>query len=158
MYHQQLPGTNDGAESAYDAAYAFGAGLSYTTYSFDSVTPEERAVRAGSAVGLKVKVFNTGARDGDLVVPVYASRPVSDVLAPPRKLVAFQRVHLKAGESRTLAVSVPARALAVTPGDLDGAGEPRVEPGRYVFTAGASGAGVSNEAGGSAKAQVMVER
>ncbi|MGP3983075.1 glycoside hydrolase family 3 N-terminal domain-containing protein [Streptomyces sp. KR80] len=136
MYYQQLPGTNGGPESAYDAAYAFGDGLSYTTYGVTSLDAGQRSVKAGEPVRLKATVSNTGKRDGDLVVPVYVSRPVSDVLAPARKLVAFTKVHLKAGESRTVTLTVPARVLAVTPGDLDGAGTPRVERGAYTFTAG----------------------
>ncbi|MGP3954082.1 glycoside hydrolase family 3 N-terminal domain-containing protein [Streptomyces sp. 7N604] len=136
MYYQQLPGTNGGAESSYDAAYAFGAGLSYTSYAFDSLGLARSSVRAGEPVRLKVTVSNTGRRDGDLVVPVHVSRPSSDVLAPARKLVAFTKVRLKAGQSKTIALTVPARVLAVTPGDIDGAGAPRVERGAYVFTAG----------------------
>ncbi|MFI9240675.1 glycoside hydrolase family 3 N-terminal domain-containing protein [Streptomyces sp. NPDC053079] len=136
LYYQQLPGTNAGAESAHDVAYDFGDGLSYTTYRFDSIALAASSVPAGREVGVTVKVSNTGARDGDLVVPVYVSRPVSDVLAPPRKLVAFARIHLKAGQSDTVRLTVPPSALAVTPGDLDGAGTPRVEQGAYVFTAG----------------------
>ncbi|MFG2196564.1 glycoside hydrolase family 3 N-terminal domain-containing protein [Streptomyces sp. NPDC048639] len=136
MYYQQLPGTNAGTESAYDAAHAFGDGLSYTRYAFDAVRPSRTSVAPGDAVRLKVTVSNTGRRGGELVVPVYVSRPVSDVLAPARKLAAFTRVALKAGQSRTVAMTVPARVLAVTPGDIDGAGTPRVERGAYEFTAG----------------------
>ncbi|MFI1972419.1 glycoside hydrolase family 3 N-terminal domain-containing protein [Streptomyces cinnamoneus] len=136
LYHQQLPGTNSGAESAHDVAYDFGAGLSYTTYRFDAVTLAAASVPAGDDVRIGVRVANTGGRDGDLVVPVYASRPVSEVLAPPRRLVAFTKVRLRAGEEKTVRLTVPARALAVTPGDVDGAGSPRVERGTYTFTAG----------------------
>ncbi|MEU6345659.1 glycoside hydrolase family 3 N-terminal domain-containing protein [Streptomyces sp. NPDC046977] len=134
MYYQQLPGTNGGPESSYDPLYAFGAGLSYTTYSFDALTADTK--------GVKVTVSNTGARDGDLVVPVYASRPVSDVLAPARKLVAFTKVHLRAGEHRTVRLDFAKSALAVTPGDIDGSGTPRVERGTYTFTAGDKSADV----------------
>ncbi|MEU4212908.1 glycoside hydrolase family 3 N-terminal domain-containing protein [Streptomyces sp. NPDC026206] len=136
LYYQQLPGTNAGPESAHDVAYDFGAGLSYTGYRFDSLTLGAASVPAGRAVRVTVRVSNTGARDGDMVVPLYVSRPVSGVLAPPRRLVAFTRTHLKAGQSAAVRLTVPARVLAVTPGDLDGAGPPRVERGAYVFTAG----------------------
>ncbi|MDX2644443.1 glycoside hydrolase family 3 N-terminal domain-containing protein [Streptomyces sp. PA03-1a] len=128
MYYQQLPGTNGGLESSYDALYPFGSGLSYTTYAYDALTAD--------AKGVKVTVSNTGARDGDLVVPVYASRAVSEVLWPARKLVAFTKVHLKAGEKRTVRLDFARGALAVTPGDIDGAGTRRVERGTYTFTVG----------------------
>ncbi|WP_160145214.1 glycoside hydrolase family 3 N-terminal domain-containing protein [Actinacidiphila yanglinensis] len=136
MYYQQLPGTNAGPESSYDADYPFGAGLSYTTYSFDAIKAGSATARTGDTVKLKVDVSNSGDRAGDLVVPVYVSQPSSDVLAPSRKLVAFTKVHLDAGQSRTVALSVPPSELAVTPGDIDGAGKQQVAAGPYVFTAG----------------------
>ncbi|MGK5631565.1 glycoside hydrolase family 3 N-terminal domain-containing protein [Streptomyces sp. URMC 123] len=136
MYYQQLPGTNAGAESSYDAAHAFGDGLSYTTFSVDSLTAPGTSLPAGRPIRLAVRVSNTGERAGDLVVPVYVARPVSRVLAPPRKLVAFTKVRLAPGESRDLRLTVPERALAVTPGDLDGSGTPRVERGAYEFRVG----------------------
>ncbi|WP_433894110.1 glycoside hydrolase family 3 N-terminal domain-containing protein [Streptomyces sp. CA-111067] len=136
MYYQQLPGTNSGPESTVDAAYPFGSGLSYTSYDFSSITPWTKTVRAGDTVHLKVKVSNTGGTAGDLVVPVYVSQPSSDVLAPSRKLVAFTRVHLTAGKSKTVALDVPPSRLAVTPGDIDGSGKQQVARGAYVFTAG----------------------
>ncbi|MBO0653662.1 glycoside hydrolase family 3 C-terminal domain-containing protein [Streptomyces triculaminicus] len=137
LYYQQLPGTNAGAESTHDVAYDFGDGLSYTTYRFEALGLEAATVPAGRDARVTVRVANTGGRDGDLVVPVYVSRPVSRVLAPRRRLVAFTRTRLRAGESCTLRLTVPARALEVTPGDLDGAGTPRVEPGTYTAAVGA---------------------
>lgn len=136
LYYQQLPGTNSGPESSYNAAYPFGAGLSYTSYAFNSITAGKATARTHDTIDLKVSVANTGDREGDLVVPVYVSQPSSDVLAPPTKLVAFTKVHLAAGQSRTVSLKVPPSALAVTPGDIDGAGTQQVERGDYVFKAG----------------------
>jgi len=81
-------------------------------------------------------VTNSGDRAGDLVVPVYVAQPTSDVLTPSRKLVAFTRVHLDAGQSRTVSLNVPPSQLALTPGDIDDGGKQQVEKGAYVFTAG----------------------
>lgn len=136
MYYQQLPGTNGGPESSYDAAYPFGAGLSYTTYNFASIAARSAQVGPHDTIHLTVAVSNSGDRAGDLVVPVYVGQPSSDVLAPPRKLVAFARVHLDAGQSRTVALDVPPSRLAVTPGDIDGSGTQQVASGDYVFSAG----------------------
>jgi beta-glucosidase len=137
MYYQQLPGTNGGPESTYDAAYPFGAGLSYTTYNIASIGAGSATAGTKSTIQLKVEVSNSGDRAGDMVVPVYVSQPVSDVLSPSRKLVAFARVHLDAGQSRTVTLDVPPSRLAVTPGDMDGSGTQQVARGDYVFTAGA---------------------
>lgn len=72
----------------------------------------------------------------DLVVPGYVSQPVSPVLVPVKRLVGFTRVHLGAGQSRTVTVTVPRQALAVTPGDVNGAGPRTVLHGTYVFSTG----------------------
>ncbi|GAA4639209.1 glycoside hydrolase family 3 N-terminal domain-containing protein [Actinoallomurus vinaceus] len=131
MFYQQLPGTNSGTSSGYDPLFAFGAGLSYTTYAVQGVT-----VSGGSTVKVSVKVANTGSRDGDFVVPVFAQQPVSRIIAPPNRLVAFTRVPLKAGESTTVSLSFPRSRLAVTQGDIDGSGTRAVLPGLYKIVAG----------------------
>jgi beta-glucosidase len=58
------------------------------------------------------------------------------VLVPAKRLVGFTRLHLAAGASRRVTVSVPASALAVVAGDVDGSGPPTVEHGQYVFSVG----------------------
>ena len=136
MFYQQLPGTNAGDSSAYDPLYAFGAGLSYTTYETKSVTAS-----GSGTVKVTVNVANTGSRDGDLVVPVYAEPPANTgPLQPPSRLVAFTRVALKAGASKSVALSFPASRLAVTGGDLFGAGKRAVVPGTYKITSGGKSA------------------
>jgi beta-glucosidase len=69
-------------------------------------------------------------------VPVYVHQPVSAVVVPPQRLVGFARVSLDAGQSKTVTVSFPVSELAVTPGDIDGASPPRVQPGAYQVQIG----------------------
>ena len=76
-------------------------------------------------------VANTGSRAGTDVVPVYVHQPVSAVVVPNQRLVGFARVTLDAGQSKTVDVSFPVTELAVTRGDIDGAGKPQVELGAY---------------------------
>jgi beta-glucosidase len=136
-YRQQtLPTTYNGNGPVYQPQYPFGAGLSYTSYT--SSVSGVSASRSG-AVSVRVSVANTGGRPGDLVVPVYASQPVSAVLVPSKRLVGFTRVHLAAGQSSTVTVTVPSSALAVVPGDIDGQGPMTVEHGQYVFSTGTAG-------------------
>lgn len=136
LHYQQLPGTNGGPESSYHAAYAFGAGLSYTTYTTGTPTLSRDAVGPRGTLKVSVPVANTGQRDGDLVVPVYAAQPTSSVLAPPKRLVGFARARLDAGERKTAHIDVPVWLLAVTGGDVDGAGPRRVAPGSYQIVVG----------------------
>jgi beta-glucosidase len=129
-FFDQLPGTNFGQGSGYNARYPFGFGLSYTTFEASDLSVTSSVSRRGT-VTATFTVANTGSRAGTEVVPVYVHQPVSAIVVPPRRLVGFARVDLDAGESRVVHVSFPASELAVTPGDIDGAGRPRVEPGSY---------------------------
>jgi beta-glucosidase len=135
-FYQQLPGTNSGTDSGYSPLYPFGAGLSYTSYAIGAATPDKTATGHTGTLGVSVPVADTGGKDGDLIVPVYASQPVSQVLAPPRWLVGFTRVHLTAGQHTTVHLTVDLSRLARTEGDVNGAGPQVVEPGTYTLSAG----------------------
>jgi beta-glucosidase len=124
-----LPNTHG---DAYQPAYPFGAGLSYTSFT-QSVS---KVTRAGDSVAVHVAVANTGSTAGDLVVPVYVSQPVSPVLVPAKRLAGFARVSLAAGAQKTITVKIPTSALGVVPGDVDASGPPSLQPGQYVFSAG----------------------
>ncbi|HEX4225548.1 MAG TPA: glycoside hydrolase family 3 N-terminal domain-containing protein [Pseudonocardiaceae bacterium] len=140
-----LPNTYNGTGPVYQPLYPFGAGLSYTNYTFGTVT----AAKAGNGVKVTVGVTNSGAKDGDLVVPVYASQPVSDPLQPAQRLVGFTRVHLAAGASTTVTVNVPKSALAITQGDINSTQLPSIESGQYIFSSGALGAKLPTNASAS---------
>ena len=129
-FFDQLPGTNFGQGSGYDPLFAFGTGLSYTTFQTSGLQTSGTVSRRGT-VTVSFTVANTGDRAGTNVVPVYVHQPVSDVVAPDRRLVGFARVTLDPGQSRTVQVSFPASRLAVTPADINGDGKPAVEPGSY---------------------------
>jgi beta-glucosidase len=138
-FFDQLPGTNFGQGSGYNARFPFGFGLSYTTFQTSGLSATSSVSRRGE-VTATFTVANTGSRPGATVVPVYVHQPVSDVIAPPRRLVGFTRVNLAAGESRVVHVTFPVSELAVTRGDIDGAGEPRVETGSYQVQVGSMNA------------------
>ncbi len=128
-FFDQLPGTNSGQGSGYDPLFAFGTGLSYTSFKTSGLSTSGSSTRG--TVTVSFTVANTGSRAGADVVPVYVHQPTSDVVAPDRRLVGFTRVELSPGESRTVTVSFPASRLAVTPADINADGRPAVEPGAY---------------------------
>jgi beta-glucosidase len=138
-FFDQLPGTNSGPGSGYNARWPFGFGLSYTTFATSGLSVTSSVSRHGT-VTATFTVANTGSRVGATVVPVYVRQPVSDVLAPPRRLVGFARVDLDAGASRTVRVSFPVSELAVTTGDIDASGRRAVEPGQYEVQVGSMSA------------------
>lgn len=142
-FYTQLPGTNGGTDSGYSPLFAFGAGLSYTALQIGAATPDRPSASARDTLHVGIPVSNTGARAGDLVVPLYVSQPVSRVLTPAKWLVGFTRVHLEAGAHATARIDVPLSRLAHTEGDVDGSGRPTVEPGQYTLLTGDGTTGTS---------------
>ncbi|MEZ0069667.1 beta-glucosidase [Streptacidiphilus sp. MAP12-20] len=140
-FYTQLPGTNGGADSGYSPLFAFGAGLSYTSWQFGAPVPDRTSVGTDGSLKVSVPVTNTGSTAGDVVVPLYVSQPVSQVLTPAKWLVGFARLHLDAGAHGTAQLTVPLSLLAHTEGDINGDGGRTVEPGAYTLLAGDSTTG-----------------
>ena len=90
--------------------FPFGHGLSYTTFKYANL--KAPALARNGATTVDVDVTNTGKVAGDTVVQLYAAYPGSKVERPKQSLVAFQRVHLKAGERRTVHMPLKAERLA----------------------------------------------
>jgi beta-glucosidase len=134
-FFDQLPGTNSGPGSGYNPLYPFAFGLSYTTFSVSGLSATGSVSRNGT-VTATFTVSNTGKRAGTDIIPVYVHQPVSAVVVPPQRLVGFTRVTLNPGQSQTVHVSFRVTELAVTPGDIDGAAPPQVEPGSYQVQIG----------------------
>ncbi|HTY94750.1 MAG TPA: glycoside hydrolase family 3 C-terminal domain-containing protein [Steroidobacteraceae bacterium] len=111
--------------------YPFGYGLSYSTFKYDGLRLSAPTLAAGEALGVRVRVTNTGARDGDEVAQLYLQFGGAPG-APGRALRGFQRVHLKAGESRTLDFHLRSRELS----HVNDAGETVVSAGRYEVSVG----------------------
>jgi beta-glucosidase len=113
--------------------YAFGHGLSYTTFAYDSLKLTPETAPPGGAITAGVTIKNTGPRDGDEVVQLYATAVAPPVPMPLRQLVGFKRVPLKAGETRSIEIPVPlARLRRWSPGEK----RYIIDPGAWQFTAG----------------------
>jgi beta-glucosidase len=82
--------------------FRFGYGLSYTTFKFDNLRMSQDRIDAGDTTEVSVDVANTGAVAGDVVGQLYFHQRSGSASRPARQLAGFQRVHLKAGETRTL--------------------------------------------------------
>jgi beta-glucosidase len=130
-----LPSTSSGAGSGYNPLYPFGFGLSYTTFQTSGLSATS-SVGRNDTVTASFTVTNTGSRAGTDIVPVYVHQPVSAVLVPNQRLVGFTRVTLDPGQAKTVQVAFPVTELAVTPGDIEGTGNPQVELGDYQAQVG----------------------
>jgi len=108
--------------------YAFGHGLSYTTFRYSSLSVEP--ARAGRT-RVSVKVRNDGAVEGDEVAQLYVM-PSGLKDGPARSLKGFERIHLKPGEERVLDFDLDARSLAFA----DSNGAMRIVPGDYAIWVG----------------------
>ncbi|PTX98408.1 glycoside hydrolase family 3 C-terminal domain-containing protein [Opitutus sp. ER46] len=123
-----------GAAAIEGALYPFGHGLSYTTFAYRDLRVSPAAVAPDGEVSVTCTVTNTGRRAGDEVVQLYCRDVVSSVTTYELNLVNFQRVSLQPGESRTLELQVPARALAL----INRQGRRVVEPGAFELHVGSS--------------------
>ncbi len=129
-------------DEANQPLYPFGFGLSYSRFSFSELRVETPAVERSGRALVSVMVANGGARDGQDVVQLYVRQPVASISRPVRQLKAFEKISLKAGESRRITLSVDAAAL----GHHDAQGRYMVEPGRFeVFMGNSSLADLKGE-------------
>lgn len=111
--------------------YAFGHGLSYTTFAYSNLTVKQE----NGEVIATVNVQNTGALDGDEVVQLYMSLPGSLRVRPIHALKAFKRVHIKEGETVTVTLNFKIDDLAVW---CNGRKIYTVESGVYKMEIGAA--------------------
>ena len=87
-------------------AYAFGHGLSYTTFKYDQLQFSAASIKVGQPLTASLNVTNNGKVDGDEVVQVYVHTQQSSVPMPTRQLWGFQRVHLAHGESKPVTITL----------------------------------------------------
>jgi beta-xylosidase len=113
-------------------AFWFGHGLGYSAFEWGGL--EASAAEFDRELTLSLTVRNTGQRAGADVVQLYLHDPVATVVRPMRRLIAYQRVELEAGETVTVSFRVPADLASFTGRD----GERIVEPGRLDFEFGRS--------------------
>ncbi|MBH0022958.1 beta-glucosidase [Salinibacterium sp. SWN248] len=115
-------------------AFAFGHGLSYTTFSLSPAVLADETVDIDGATTVSVDVKNTGASAGSETVQVYLSDPVATVARPVQKLVGFARVSLEPGETAHVSFTISPELSAYTGIEM----KRIVEPGELIFSVGTS--------------------
>lgn len=107
--------------------YPFGHGLAYTTFALSPVRVASTVLQPGNVLTAQVDITNTGDRPGDEVVQWYVRDPVASITRPVKELLAFSRITLGPGETRTVRLSIPVAELAF----LDASGNLVLEPGEF---------------------------
>ncbi|MDR1583617.1 MAG: glycoside hydrolase family 3 C-terminal domain-containing protein [Prevotellaceae bacterium] len=116
-----------------ESLFRFGDGLSYTTFSYDNFRVKAEN-HTNESLQIKVDIKNTGNYDGEDIVQVYLSHPDSKYPLPIRSLKAFQRVHLKKGEVKTISFELNSEQLSV----LNFENRFVVEQGRLLIAIGSN--------------------
>jgi len=117
------------------AAFAFGYGLSYTTYSYANPSVDKEEIVNNGAVTISIDVTNTGNRAGEEIVQLYIGYRNSAVDRPVKDLKGFQRVALNPGETKTVNMLLSATDLAYY--DVTTKGW-KIEPIDYIVHVGSS--------------------
>ncbi|MFV0554810.1 MAG: fibronectin type III-like domain-contianing protein [Mangrovibacterium sp.] len=92
--------------------WAFGHGLSYTTYKYSNLKASQTSFTAADEITFTVDVTNTGKVDGKEPVLLFSSDLVASHVPDNMRLRAFDKVALKAGETKTVSFTLPASELA----------------------------------------------
>lgn len=140
VYYNQIRGQhgNRYADLTQNPAFAFGEGLSYTTFEYGEPTvtnvPESGMFAEIDTVHAEITLTNTGDRKGTEVVQLYIGDIVTSYSWTDRELKAFQRVELEPGESETVAFDIPVSDCTI----VDSEANRIVEPGEFEVLIGHS--------------------
>lgn len=119
-----------------DALFPFGHGLSYTLFNIGTASLSSPLLRGDEKMTLTIPVSNVGKQDGTEVIQVYVKDP-SDTEGPLKSLKAYQRVEVKAGETKNATITLERKAFEL----FDAATNTvRVKPGNYIVFYGNSSA------------------
>jgi len=113
--------------------YAFGFGLSYTTYAYSNLTLAQTSIKADETLHFKIDITNTGQMDGQEIVQVYVRDVAASVPRPLKELKGFQKVPLKAGATKTVHFTLSDRDFAFWDSELESW---KIEPGLFEILVG----------------------
>ena len=138
VYYNQIRGQhgNRYADLTQDPAFAFGEGLSYTTFAYGEVVIDgaDTPFTTDGTVHASVTLTNTGDRPGVEVVQAYVGDLVTSYSWTDRELKAFRRVELQPGESATVTFDIPVADCTIVDPDA----RRIVEPGEFELLIGHS--------------------
>lgn len=114
--------------------FAFGHGLSYTTFKYSAPKLDKSSYTKGEAVKVSVDITNTGNYDGKEVAQLYIRDIAASLSRPVKELKGFELISLKKGETKTVTFTLTDKEL----GFFNNEGEYLVEPGTFKVFVGTS--------------------
>jgi len=120
---------------AIEPLFAFGHGLSYTTFDYTGMTIDKTGIADNETVEVHVTVKNTGGLAGKEVVQLYVRDIQSTVARPLKELKGFRKIHLEPGEEKTVAFTLDKRSFAYYNTELK---DWHVETGTFEILVGGS--------------------
>ena len=100
--------------------FPFGHGLSYTRFEYSDLELDKTECLDTEGLAVSVKVKNLGRIPGKEVVQLYVGTPADGVIRPPKELAGFEKIHLEAGEQKTVRFRLDARSFAFWDRELPG--------------------------------------
>jgi beta-glucosidase len=110
--------------NGYDPLFAFGAGLSYTTFGYSNLQLSASALKANQKLTVSITVTNTGKVDGKHTVELYSKDLYASIVPNNKRLRAFDKINLKAGESKIVKFTIDKNDLAFVNAQLKTVTEP----------------------------------
>lgn len=134
VYYNQLPGWHGSKymDIPMNPLYAFGYGLSYTTFSYSDLKLSKTVCSAEEEIIVSVAVTNIGEVDAEEIVQLYISDVVSSVMTPFKQLKGFKRQMIRAGETCYVEMPLSVRSLSI----IDYEEVERLEPGEFIVYVG----------------------
>jgi beta-glucosidase len=114
--------------------FPFGYGLSYTSFTYTNSSIAKKEIRANQSTTISFTLTNSGTRDGEEVVQLYIKDVLASVARPVMELKGFQRIALKAKESKEVSFTITPEMLRMLNTNLEWV----VEPGAFEILIGAS--------------------
>ena len=111
-YRKNLENGNSDDKHGYNPLYEFGTGLSYTTFSYSNLHLSQPDLKDGETITVTVDVKNSGARDGKESVLMYTQEEYASITPDFKRLRAYDKIDLKAGETKTVTFKITPKDIA----------------------------------------------
>ncbi len=123
---------NDNVNGGYDPLYPFGWGLSYTVFEYGDIRLSSEKLKGSEKLTVSITVKNTGTKDGKHTVELYSHELFASITPNMKRLRAFKKIFLKAGEQQTVTFTIDKNDLAFVNAQL----KTVTEPGEFELMIG----------------------